>query len=343
MVPNSGWERGLSIYAPLVGLIWRVLESYGLDPRAVIDESHYRPGDESATDRRVSFEYYDAVQKKAAELIGDPAIGLKSAQFLHPSHLGALGYAWLASSSLRTALLRSERYTRMFNEHVEARVVVLPDRIRVSYRPLRRASRPDEIADAQLAGLLTLCRVNFGSDLAPIEVTMRRAEPADPSLWHEFFGVAVKFGQPENSLSISAADADRPLTGANRELLAVHEEVIRRHLAHLDSASVLERVRMAIVEELPSGRVTEEQVAQALHMSRRTLHRRLREHSTTFRGLLAEVRQELARRYIRDAHYSVTEVAFSLGYADTSAFSRAFRGWFGLSPTEARQRARAAH
>ena len=160
---------------------------------------------------------------------------------------------------------------------------------------------------------------------------------------HDELGLPVKFGQPENSLSIRAADADRPLTGANRELLAVHEEVILRHLAHLESANLLERVRVAIVEELPSGRVTEEQVADALNMSRRTLHRRLREYSTTFRGMLGQVRQELARRYIREERYSVTEVAFSLGYADTSAFSRAFRGWFGISPTEARQRSRAAH
>ncbi len=333
----------MSIYAPMVGLIWRTIESYGLDPRRIIDEAHYRPGDASATGKRITFEYYDDVQRRAIELIGDPAVGLKTARFLHPSHLGALGYAWLAAPNLRTALLRSERHTRMFNEHVEMRVDVLPERIRVSYHQRSVPSRPDEVADGQLAGLLALCRINFGEDLMPVEVTLRRARPADPSPWRDYFGIEVKFGQPENALSISAADADRPLTGANRELLAVHEEVIRRHLAHLDSASILERVRMAMVEALPSGRVTEEQVAQELNMSRRTLHRRLREHGTTFRGILAQTRQELARRYIRDARYSVTEVAFTLGYADTSAFSRAFRGWFGISPTEARQRSRAAH
>jgi AraC-like DNA-binding protein len=327
----------------MVGLIWRTVESYGFDPRRIIDEAHYRPGDESATRKRITFEYYDEVQRRLVELIGDPAVGLRTARFLHPSHLGALGYAWLAASNLRTALLRSERHMRMFNENVEMKVTVLPDRIRVSYHQRRIPSRPDEVADGQLAGLLALSRINFGEDLVPVEVTLRRAEPADPSPWHDYFGLPVKFGQPENSLSIRAADADRPLTGANRELLAVHEEVILRHLAHLESANLLERVRVAIVEELPSGRVTEEQVADALNMSRRTLHRRLREYSTTFRGMLGQVRQELARRYIREERYSVTEVAFSLGYADTSAFSRAFRGWFGISPTEARQRSRAAH
>ena len=332
-------ERTLSVYLPMIGMIWRTLESYGIDPRRVIDEKHYRPGDEAAADRRVSFDDYKVIQNRAVELIGDPAVGLRAAQLLHPSHLGALGYAWLASSSLRTALFRSERYTGMFNEHVEMRVEARRDCIRVSYRMRRQPLRPDEIADGQLAGLVALCRMNFGSDLVPVEVTLRRAEPAEPSPWHEFFGTEVKFGQPENALSISAADADRPLTGANRELLAVHEDVIRRHLAHLEHAGVLDRLRMAIVEALPSGRVTEEQLARSLDISRRTLHRRLREHGTTFRGLLAEVRQELAKRYILDRAYSVTDLAFSLGYADTSAFSRAFRSWFGVSPTAARQQA----
>jgi AraC-like DNA-binding protein len=333
----------VSVYVPLIGMIWRTLESYGIDPRRVIDETHYRPGDEVAADKRVGFDDYDAIQDRAVELIGDPAVGLRSARFLHPSHLGALGYAWLASSTLRTALLRSQRYTRMYNEHIEMRVEAKPDRICVSYHMRRRPRRPDEIADGQLAGLLALCRTNFGSDLVPTEVTLRRAEPADPSPWHACFGTRVKFGRPENSLSIGADDADRSLTGANRELLAVHEEVIRRHLAHLEPADGLERVRMAIVEALPSGRVTEEALARTLGISRRTLHRRLRAHGTTFRRLLTEVRRELAERYILDARNSVTDLAFSLGYADTSAFSRAFRSWFGVSPTAARRDASRMH
>ena len=328
----------MSIYAPMIGLLWRTLESYELDPREIIDEQHYDPRNQSLVNARVSFEYYDHVIGETARLINDPAVGLHAARHLHPSHLGALGYAWLASSRLRTALRRSERFTRMFNEQLVMRLAEYPDRVRISYSLRKKPRMPEEIADAQLAGLLTMCRMNFGSDLMPVEVTMRRAEPADPSPWHEFFGIPVQFGQPENSLSISAANADEPLTGSNRELLAIHEDVIRRHLTHIDRTSIQNRVRLAIMEELPSGRVTEERVSQVLSMSKRTLHRRLRDNATTFRVLLAEVRKELAERYIRDAKYSMTEVAFSLGYSDTSAFSRAYRGWFGESPSQARHR-----
>jgi AraC-like DNA-binding protein len=96
------------------------------------------------------------------------------------------------------------------------------------------------------------------------------------------------------------------------------------------------------MDQLPSGRVTEGDMAGLLNMSTRTMHRKLRENKETFRSILAQVRRDLARRYVGDRDFSITEVAFLLGYNDTSAFSRAFRSWFGRSPTEARDAARAA-
>ena len=68
----------------------------------------------------------------------------------------------------------------------------------------------------------------------------------------------------------------------------------------------------------------------------------VRENDETFRSLMLQVRRYLAERYIDNPHYSVTEIAFLPGYADTSAFSRAFRNWFGYSPTQARGRQNAA-
>jgi AraC-like DNA-binding protein len=94
---------------------------------------------------------------------------------------------------------------------------------------------------------------------------------------------------------------------------------------------------MRLAEQLPSSRVTESDLARALNMSTRTLHRKLREKNETFRSLLEQVRTDLAGRYIRNRNYNVTEIAFLLGYTDISSFSRVFKGWFGHSPTEARE------
>ena len=96
------------------------------------------------------------------------------------------------------------------------------------------------------------------------------------------------------------------------------------------------------MDQLPSGRVTEEDLANSLNMSKRTLHRKLRDQGTTFRSLLTQVRKDLARFYIQNLDYSITEIAFLLGYADIRAFSRAFKSWFGQTPTELRTQTVAA-
>jgi len=224
----------------------------------------------------------------------------------------------------------------------EFRVSELPDRVRVSHRMLQQPTASDLLGDAQLSILLMMCRLNFGPDLKPLEVNLKRRKPEDPGPWLEYFGNVVRFGQPENSLAISARDADKPLTGSNRELVQIHEEVIRRYLIRLDRDNILNQTRLRIMEQLPSGRVTENDLARVLNMSTRTLNRKLRENDETFRSLLLQVRRGLAERYINNEDYSVTEIAFLLGYNDTSAFSRAFRNWFGRSPTQVREEIKAA-
>ena len=326
----------MSIYAPLLGTLWRTLESYGVDPRRVIDEALYRPGKKSLVSQRVDSKDYHAAVAKAARLVDDPAVGIRSAQFMHPSYLGALGYAWLASHDLRAALRLGERFQRMYDEETEMQMTELPDRICITYGTSQQSARPDLEGDSHLAGMLMLCRANFGPELVPLEVKVRRQRPDDPTPWLDYFGTNVAFGQDENSLSISAEDADQPLTGSNPELVAIHEEIVERYLMKLDRHNILNRIRLGLMDQLPSGRVTEDDMASILSMSKRTLHRKLRENGETFRSLLAQVRMDLAERYIRKRDFSITEIAFLLGYNDTSAFSRAYRNWFGMSPTQAR-------
>lgn len=321
----------------MLGTLWRIIESYGIDPREVIPERFYRPGGRLVYADRVSFEDYDAIQTRAAALIRDPAMGVRNGRFVHPSNLGAFGYAWIASSSLREALKRAQRFMRMFHEHLELCLEERPDHVRISHRMIKNPTRPHLVADGQIAGTLALCRASFGESLAPVEVTLKRDKPSDPGAWIEFFGDRVLFGQPRNSLVISAVDADRQLSTSNPEMVRLHEEVIQRHLLKLDRENIIDRARLHLMEQLPSGPVTEDDTARSLNVSKRTLQRKLRESGETFRSLLARVRMALADRYLQNDDYSMTEIAFLLGYTDTSAFSRAFRSWHGHSPTRERE------
>ena len=166
---------------------------------------------------------------------------------------------------------------------------------------------------------------------------MRRNPPSDPRPWHELFGVEVQFNQSENCLALWNRDADKRLTGSNPMLVALHEDVIKRQIAELDRSDILKRTLAVIMDQLPSGSVSEVSVAKELNLTARTLRRRLHGKGISFRSLLTNVRKELVKRYLDDPAYSVTEISFLLGYTDTSAFSRAFRRWYGTSPTQARR------
>jgi AraC-like DNA-binding protein len=91
-------------------------------------------------------------------------------------------------------------------------------------------------------------------------------------------------------------------------------------------------VRRHLASELDKGQPTLEQIAPRLHMSSRTLRRRLDEEGTSFRQILGEVRRELASRYLMEGRLSVGEIAFLLGFSEPSAFHRAFKQWTGHAP-----------
>src|SRR5262249_21828347 len=100
----------------------------------------------------------------------------------------------------------------------------------------------------------------------------------------------------------------------------------------LENAGVSNRVRRALLDTLPDGAATKPTIARRLGMSPRTLQRHLAGEGTTFKDLVADARMQLARNYLAQRRVPVTEIAFVLGFADVSAFSRAFKRWTGQSP-----------
>jgi YesN/AraC family two-component response regulator len=105
--------------------------------------------------------------------------------------------------------------------------------------------------------------------------------------------------------------------------------------------STSQRLRRLLEEELPDGTPTLRHLAHRLHMSPRTLHRRLGEEGTGFRRVLAQLRRELAARHLSEARLALGEIGFLLGFSEVSAFHRAFRRWTGWPPL-AYRRAHAA-
>lgn len=327
----------MSVLAQSVGTLWRVIESYGLDPEALFRseglelELPIEPG------TRLPYAKLDALRARAAQASGDPAFGLRVAECVHPSYLGALGYAVLASKTLRDGFERIHRFVRVLNEQGRFDLVDEPDALRARLSVGQESLDPVARDDGQLALLVTLCRLNAGESLNPVEVSFVHPAPVDVTPYEALFRCPLEFGAAANELAISTADADRLLPSANDVLAQMNERVVIQRLAQLDRDNVTGRVRAAIMEQLPSGNVSDESVAVTLHMTPRTLHRRLKEDGESFRTVLTSVRRDLAEQYLADHSLTLTEITFLLGFSEMSSFSRAYKNWNGISPSEARE------
>ena len=132
------------------------------------------------------------------------------------------------------------------------------------------------------------------------------------------------------------AEMEIELPTANTTMARACDHIIDEYLARLDHTHIVNRVRTHLVESMPSGRVHEEATAKALHMSVRSLQRKLKQEGTTFKKVLDDTRRELSISYIKDKHTSINEITYLLGYSDPANFSRAFKRWTGMAPTAAR-------
>jgi AraC-like DNA-binding protein len=153
----------------------------------------------------------------------------------------------------------------------------------------------------------------------------------------DFFGLIPKKGKT-NRISFLKTDAQRSFLTENESMWKFFEPNLQQRLAELDTdASSAGRVRSALLELLPSGQSSIENVVKKLGVSKRTLQRRLSDESTTFQKELNQIREGLARHYFKNSNMSSAEVSFLIGIDDPNSFVRAFHLWTGKTPERVRQ------
>jgi len=322
-------------FAPTTDVLWQLLDDRGIDPDTVFRDAGIDPGCISDSNARVPFERVAALWQRVLELTNDPYFGLRCNEFFNLAHLGALGAAWVTSVDLRTGLQRVERYSRL-----------LSDNRQFWNEPGRQASSvvltvdpaPGAVqrTDSVLACLHAMCRWRAGKDFRPLRVQFHHAVPDDEEIYRQLFGCEVEFGCGNDRMVIANEVLDRPLPGGDPQLAHINEKYLCECLARLDRDDLRARAMALILAELPSGTVRMGQIARGLHLSSRTLQRRLGALGTSFSALMDETRRELALQLLRDRSKSLTEIAFSTGFSSLSAFSTAVRQWTGSAPSQVR-------
>lgn len=307
----------------------RLYHAAGINPATVCD-----------VDARVPFAQIVALYEHGARLTRDDAFGLHVGEHVDPSAFDVLGYSVINSPTFGDGLDRAVRYNSIWTNGSCFAVEKGATETRVIYTYLDDSiSERRHDAEMTFAALAVLGRRTTNVEWSPLEVRFQHAQPPDISEHQRIFRCPVVFRMPDNELTFDSAYLDLPIVKADPTLCAVldrHAEVLLQRYPREDS--LVERVRKILKDELNGGDASLESVARQLGLSERSLQRKLRAAGASHHELVDQMRLDLAMKYLRQPEMAVCEVAYLLGFSESSAFHRAFKRWTGLAPNEFRHK-----
>ncbi|MCU1691640.1 MAG: AraC family transcriptional regulator [Frankiales bacterium] len=262
--------------------------------------------------------------------VPDPALPLEAGRRYHVTTYGIWGFALASSPTVRSALDLGARFVDLSFTFCGLAMETDARELRLA---LDDAAVPADVrsfvAARDLAGLRTLMvELTGGMPLARLSVR----QPRTPGPWEEVFGLAPEFDAAANVAVLDAGLLDLPLPQADELTRAATEAQCRELVSRRRARSGLAGSVRDAVLRTPGTVPSAAQVAGELHLSERTLRRRLAEEGTSFRALVDEVRQALAEELLATGSVGVEEVAHRLGYAEAASFSHAFTRWKGVPP-----------
>jgi AraC-like DNA-binding protein len=332
---------GITVSSSLPLLVLELARAHGLDASAVARETGLDRPEIREPDARIPIEIENQVWDLVARRLGDPAFGLHAGLLYRPGQLEAFDYVCFNAPTVRESLRAVVRYNRLLHDVAE---FSLEERGASAFvRHGFRAGVPGpswQAVDFVAGSAVAFMEAALGRPVTFRSVGIAHAAPEDPKHYQERLHASkVLFDQETTWIEFDARWLDERVPQANPGLFKVlsrHAESLLSQLPAVDSFQ--SRFREVIAAELKQGAPALGTVAARLHMSARTLQRRLAEENLSFKDEVEELRRGLAMRYVGDSHLSLGEVAFLLGYSEARAFHRAFKAWTGETPGEMRRR-----
>lgn len=305
----------------------RVLARYPKYPRELLESA-----ESGAEDLRLPVGPSQLFLQHMMELVEEPNLGLLAARESPLGTFEVLEFVAFSAPTWRAAIETAFRYMHLMNEAADFRIEVAGAKAQLvlsSTVPLSRAG-----IDFQVATLHLTATRWFGRQPPELEVWFTYPEPADLTEHRAIFGAAeLRFQAPWNGFVHDAALLDDRLPGADPKVHAILREHADRLLSELAvGGGLVEQVRAQLLESLKDGPLTASAVAARMGITRRTLTRRLAEHGTSFSELLDGLRREAATYYVKASGQSLVDIAFLVGFSESSVFVRAFKRWHGVTP-----------
>lgn len=311
-----------------------IFKDLGFDQRRVLRRANLPDDLLTRCMQRIDAEAYNALWKSMEIESGEQNLPLMLAELLTVEAFSAPIFAAICCNNLLEAATRLSTYKPLIGPMM-LEVTSQRHHITIAFKWPENIEVPHSLGMSELTFWVAFARIATRERLIPAKVQVAAMMP-NPKDYECYLGVALT---PSNTWSISFRkdDAYKQFMTANESMWQFFEPELKRQLSSLtEEVSFGDRVEGALLELLPTGEASIEQVSKRLGVSKRTLQRRLTNEQTNYQAILNETRKTLATHYLKSSHLPTAEISFLLGYDDPNSFYRAFHHWTGQTPESIR-------
>lgn len=329
-------EKG-TIAVSLVEEALRCVERCGIDPSPVLEQAGISPQLISSPQARVSSAQYGALWSAVVRELDDEFFGQDS----HPMRSGsfiAMCQAALTARNGAQAIARTTGFMRLVLDDMTAEVDATSERVRLIYR--LRDGLPEKAMFAYATHFILVYGVVCWLVGRRIPVRAARFRCPEPAAGHEYrsmFCDDLRFGERESYVDLEPAFLALPVIQTPRSLKtflrnAPASFIVKYRNPHSLGARVRRALRARPIADWPGA----DQLASELRIAEATMRRKLKQEGETYQSIKDALRRDIAIAALQSGRQTIADIAVAVGFAEPSAFHRAFRKWTGARPTDYR-------
>lgn len=266
-------------------------------------------------------------------------IGLIIGSQIQLSGLGVMGIAALSSETIEQAVRTVAKYISTNASFI--RIETTSDKTHFHIQVEETLKNP--LFQQEAIEVAMLIMQNIVEELGGKKLTTSKVCFSCPStdyseMYSDYFSGEILFNEEHNQIKIPISISSQPCAAANKTINQIALMECEQKLSNMNSMNLSIETILQLMQQPDKSVPSLEDIAAKYNISSRTLIRYLRSQSTTYRQLLDLVNKDIARRYLCDQKLSANKTAALLGYADTASFRRAFKRWFGCTPSQLQDR-----
>jgi len=330
-------------YTSRVGVLQgysELVREFAVDPEVLLQQCNVDAATFENEENRIEFHSLMKLLDLAARTTHCEHFALLLTSKQKNTFAGLVGLLLEISSDLGSALENGIRYMHLHVQGIEWRLSLEGEFAYLKYTIDTTATNNlKQSVDLGISQCYQVLRRITNNRWQPLQVCFHSEKPKDDWFYKHFFGAPIVFNSEFDGFVFKRSDLQLPLIGRDERVLSAltqYADILDREY----QKDLCGQIKGAIRKLLPEGQCSIQAIANLMACDKRTLQRNLKEEGVSYQQLLDEVRYALAREYLRDSAMPLTNLATMLGYTEVSAFSRAFKKQFGVSPSEWRKQSR---